>query len=68
MDPVTVSKDFTIQIPEDVRTSMKLAPGTQVQVFQIGTRIEVVPVREARELRGAYPGVNGAIEEDEAPE
>lgn len=58
MSSVTVSPKFQVVIPKDVRDRMKLAPGQKMQVISYGDRIELVPYRPARSLRGFLKGIN----------
>ncbi len=64
MSPVTVSSKFQIVIPREIRESMKITPGQQMQVFELDGRIEVVPVRPVHALRGRFKGMNTTIERD----
>lgn len=68
MEPVVVTQDLKIEIPIDVRTGMNLKPGAKLQVFQIGGRIEMVPIRDMRSMRGRYPGINARRDDDEIDE
>lgn len=64
MPQVTVSPKFQIVIPQEVREAMDLRPGEKLQVFQLGQRIELVPVRPIREMRGFLKGIDTSIERD----
>lgn len=64
MSSVTVSPKFQVVIPKDVRDRMQLAPGQKMQVISYGDRIELVPVRPVRSLRGFLKGINTAIERE----
>jgi AbrB family looped-hinge helix DNA binding protein len=65
---VTVSPKYQIVIPADVRKEAGLAPGDRMEVFLYGDRIELVPVRPAKELRGFVRGIDTSVvrEEDRA--
>ena len=54
----TVSPKFQIVIPQAVRESMGLVPGVKLQVVQLEDRIELIPLRSARSLRGALAGID----------
>ena len=58
MEKVTVSTKFQVVIPRSVREQLDIRPGQQVQMVAYGDRIEVIPVRPARELRGFLKGPN----------
>ncbi len=58
METVTISPKFQVVIPKEVRTSMKLSPGQKVQVIAYGQRIELIPERDLKEMRGFLKGIN----------
>jgi AbrB family looped-hinge helix DNA binding protein len=64
MPRVTVSPKFQVVIPREVRDSLGLQPGEQLQVFRYGDRIELVPVRPIREMRGFLKGIDTKVERD----
>lgn len=64
MSSVTVSPKFQVVIPKDVRDKMRLAPGQKMQVISYGDRIELVPVRPLRTMRGFLKGINTAFERE----
>lgn len=64
MSSVTVSPKFQVVIPKEVRDRMKLAPGQKMQVISYGDRIEMVPVRPVRTMRGFLKGINTALERE----
>jgi AbrB family looped-hinge helix DNA binding protein len=58
MDVVTVSSKFQVVIPQRVRESLGVKPGEKMQVVQYGDRIELIPQRPARALRGFLRGID----------
>ncbi|MBL6956372.1 MAG: AbrB/MazE/SpoVT family DNA-binding domain-containing protein [Chlorobium phaeobacteroides] len=52
MQQVTISPKFQVVIPKKIRESLKLLPGQKMQVVQYGERIELIPHKEAHEMRG----------------
>jgi AbrB family looped-hinge helix DNA binding protein len=64
METVTISPKFQVVIPLAVRQAMKLTPGEKMRVLHFGNRVELIPVRDARELRGVLAGMDTAIERD----
>jgi AbrB family looped-hinge helix DNA binding protein len=64
MNSVTVSPKFQVVIPKDVRDRMHLAPGQKMQVISYGDRIELVPVRPVRSMRGFLKGINTSVERE----
>jgi AbrB family looped-hinge helix DNA binding protein len=61
MTPQTISPKFQVVIPKDVRESMGLKAGTKVQVFQFDGRIEIVPIKPMREMRGFARGISTEV-------
>jgi AbrB family looped-hinge helix DNA binding protein len=61
---VTVSPKFQVVIPREVRKALRLRAGEQLQVFTYGDRIELVPVRPIREMRGFLKSLDTTVERD----
>ena len=57
MEAVTISPKFQVVIPKRIRDDLDLHPGQKVQAIQYGDRVELVPVRSAREMRGFLHGI-----------
>jgi len=64
MSSVTVSPKFQVVIPKEVRDKMRLAPGQKMQVFSYGDRIELVPVRPVRSMRGFLKGIDTSFDRE----
>jgi AbrB family looped-hinge helix DNA binding protein len=64
MQTVTVSPKFQVVIPRDVRESMCLRPGQKMQVVEYEGRIELIPERDIREMRGFLKGIPTAFERE----
>ena len=64
METTTVSPKYQIVIPKNIRRQMNIQPGQKLQVIQYGDRIELIPLREARELRGFIKGIDTTIERE----
>jgi AbrB family looped-hinge helix DNA binding protein len=61
MSTVTISPKFQVVIPKEIRERLGLRPGQKVQVITYGDRIELIPVRGVRELRGSLAGIDTAV-------
>lgn len=61
MHTVTLSRRFQVVIPKAVREAMSLKPGAKLRVAQCGERVELIPVRRARELRGLLRGMDTTV-------
>jgi AbrB family looped-hinge helix DNA binding protein len=64
MASVTVSPDFRVVIPKAVRQALGLVPGTKMQVIQYLDRVEFIPLRSARSLRGLLRGIDTGVPAD----
>lgn len=62
MQQVKVSPEFQVVIPKPVRESLGIRPGQRLQVIPYGDRIELVPVRHIREMRGFLAGMDPRFE------
>ena len=64
MDEVKISPKFQVVIPKTVRESLGLEAGQRLQVVQYRNRIELVPVRDIREMRGWLAGIDTRLERE----
>lgn len=64
METIKISPKYQVVIPRQVREAMDLKPGTRLQVVQFEDRIELIPVRTAKSLRGSLPGLNTQVARD----
>ena len=68
MEIVTVSPKYQVVIPSKVRQSLGLQVGQKVHVLLYENRIELIPVRSMREMRGFLKGIDTQVErEDDRP-
>jgi AbrB family looped-hinge helix DNA binding protein len=58
MQTVTVSPKYQVVIPKTVREALNLRPGQKMQVVEYEGRIEFIPERDLKELRGFLKGIN----------
>ncbi len=64
MSTVTVSSKFQVVIPKDIRERLRLEVGQKFQVIEYGDRIELVPVKNLRDMRGFLKGMDTTIERE----
>lgn len=64
MQLITVSPKYQVVIPLAVRKALGLVPGVKLQVMQFEDRIELIPLRSAKSLRGALPGLDTEVPRD----
>ena len=65
MDAVTVSPKYQVVIPRSVRERMRIRPGERLQVISFDDRIELIPVRSMRSMRGFLKGLDASFKRDE---
>lgn len=64
MEAATISPKYQVVIPKAIRTQLRLVPGQKVHVIAYGDRIEFIPLKPARELRGMLRGLDTTFERD----
>jgi AbrB family looped-hinge helix DNA binding protein len=64
MDTVTVSPKFQVVIPLSIRKQLALQPGMKLHVFNHEDRVEFVPIRHPKAMRGFLKGINTSIDRD----
>jgi len=61
---VTLSPKYQVVIPKAVREALHLRPGQKMQVVEYDGRIELIPERDIKELRGFLKGINTTFERE----
>jgi AbrB family looped-hinge helix DNA binding protein len=64
MEIVTVSPKFQVVIPRDARRALGIKSGQKVQVIVYEGRLELVPVKPAKKMRGFAKGIDTTIERE----
>jgi len=65
VETVTISPKFQVVIPKDIRDRLKLSPGQKVQAILYENRIELIPVRSIRKMRGFLRGIDTKVPREE---
>jgi AbrB family looped-hinge helix DNA binding protein len=65
MPIVTISPKFQIVIPKEIREPMGLKAGEKARMISYGDRIEVIPVKKIRDMRGFLKGIDTTVEREE---
>ena len=65
MSTVTLSPKYQVVIPRSVRERIRLQPGEKLQVISFDDRIELVPVRPMRKMKGFLKGLDATFMRDE---
>ena len=58
MDTITISPKFQVVIPKRIREAMALRPGQRLLAVQVGDRIELAPLPDAKSQRGSLRGID----------
>lgn len=61
MTEVTVSPKYQIVIPKEIRESLGIVSGQKVQIMSYQGRIEVIPLKPIKQMRGFLKGIDTAV-------
>ncbi len=61
METVSVSPKYQIVIPRAIREALSIKPGQKVQVIQYEGRIELIPLKPAKKMRGFLKGIDTTV-------
>ena len=61
METVKVSPKFQVVIPRKVREQLSIRPGQRVQVFLYEDRIEFIPLKPMKQMRGFLKGIDTTV-------
>jgi AbrB family looped-hinge helix DNA binding protein len=61
METVTLSPKFQVVIPQTVREALGLTGGAKMRVISYADRVEFIPVRPMKQMRGFLRGMDTAI-------
>jgi AbrB family looped-hinge helix DNA binding protein len=65
MTAVTVSPKYQIVIPKEIRDSMGIVSGQKVQILTYQNRIELIPLKPMKKLRGFLKGLDTDVKRDD---
>jgi len=66
MNTVTLSTDYQISFPKEIRETIGLEAGTSFEVINYNNRIELVPIKPIKPLKGIFKGIDtNIIREDD---
>ena len=64
MAAVTISAKFQVVIPKAIREQLSLSPGQRVEAIAYGGRIELIPLRPMKTMRGFLKGIDTTVERE----
>ena len=64
MDTVTLSPKYQVVIPRAVRDKLRLSPGQKIQAVVYGDRLELIPQKALKTMRGFLRGISTEVTRD----
>ena len=64
MGKVTISPKFQVVIPKEIREKLGLSPGQRVEAIAYENRIELIPLRPIRQMRGFLKGIDTSVKRE----
>ena len=64
MRTLTISPKFQVVIPKLIREMLKLRPGQKVQAIVYRDRIELIPVKPVKRMRGFIKGIDTTVDRE----
>ena len=61
MNTVTLSDEYQLVIPKEIRDAIGLEAGTSFEIISYNNRIELIPIRPINKLRGMFSGIDTTI-------
>jgi AbrB family looped-hinge helix DNA binding protein len=65
MNKVTLSNEYQVVIPKEVREKIGLKAGVSFEVITYSNRIELIPINPIKNLKGILKGIDTNIIRDE---
>ena len=65
METVKVSPKFQVVIPRDARRALGIMVGQKVQIIVYEGRLELVPIKPMKKMRGFAKGIDTSIEREQ---
>jgi AbrB family looped-hinge helix DNA binding protein len=64
MNTVKVSPKFQVVIPRSLRELLGIQPGQRIEVLVYENRIEFIPLKPMKQMRGFLKGIDTRVERD----
>jgi AbrB family looped-hinge helix DNA binding protein len=64
MTVVKVSPKYQVVIPQQIREALGLRPGQHVRALQYGDRVEFIPIKSMKSMRGFLKGIDTTVPRD----
>ncbi|HUU13610.1 MAG TPA: AbrB/MazE/SpoVT family DNA-binding domain-containing protein [Terriglobia bacterium] len=64
MDTVKVSPKYQVVIPRRVRRELGIRPGQRIRVLLYQGRLEFIPLKNMKKMRGFLEGIDTTVERE----
>ncbi len=64
MATVTVSPKFQVVIPKSIRDKMEIKVGQRFQLIQYEDRIEFIPLKNVKDMKGFLKGIDTNVQRE----
>jgi len=64
MTTVTISPKFQVVIPAEIRKNFNIRPGQKLHVISFENRIELIPAKSIKSMRGFLKGIDTNIKRE----
>jgi AbrB family looped-hinge helix DNA binding protein len=64
METLTISPKYQVVIPKNIREELGLTPGQKVRAIVYQDRIELIPIRPIKRMRGFLKGINSRVDRE----
>ena len=63
----TLTNNYTLSIPKHLRDTHNLKPGQKFQIIELANKIEFIPLKDIKTLRGTLSGMDTNFNREEDP-
>jgi AbrB family looped-hinge helix DNA binding protein len=64
MVTTTLSRKYTLSIPKKMREKLQTYPGQKFQIIEIEDKLEFIPIKNIKEMRGFLKGISTEFERE----
>lgn len=64
MKTVTVSPKYQVVIPKELRETLHIKPGEKMRVLQYENRLELIPAKDIKRMRGFIKGIDTTVKRE----